>query len=322
MAVHNIEIGGRIFEVVCREGEEDFLNAAAQRLDEEARVVADAQGNIGGSRMLLMSGLMLADRMLSVEALYSKLKEETEQRELLLEREASAEPIFPSVIQEPSDEAKALRADIAKKDTEIADLKDLMVQLSADLSKTAEEDRGLRAQMDELQAKLRSASTPEPAEPAADPSLVTKLEDELDHRRLQVGDLMARLSTMQSNMEEAEAKSQELKKTVPEPDPYLEATIEAEKDETGAELQAAKEELDGVQAELLDLKQDRDSRSKAESQARDQLEAEISQKSNEIKELQEEIESASEMGERLFAAEKTIERMIAMAEVTAEDLSK
>jgi len=62
-----IKIGGRDFEVVCKDGEEPFLQSAAIMLDSEAHALAGAMGRIPESRMLLMSGLMLADKTASLE---------------------------------------------------------------------------------------------------------------------------------------------------------------------------------------------------------------------------------------------------------------
>lgn len=62
-----IHIGGRDFEVVCKEGEEPFLQSAAALLDIEAQALTGAMGRIPEARMLLMSGLMLADKTASLE---------------------------------------------------------------------------------------------------------------------------------------------------------------------------------------------------------------------------------------------------------------
>lgn len=62
-----ITIGGRSFEVACQEGEEQYLYAAARMLDNEASVLIDQIGRIPESRMLLMAGLMLADRTVGLE---------------------------------------------------------------------------------------------------------------------------------------------------------------------------------------------------------------------------------------------------------------
>lgn len=62
-----INIGERKFYVTCRAGEEDFLLTAAKLLDAEAQPIQSQLGRLPEARMLLMAGLMLADRMASVE---------------------------------------------------------------------------------------------------------------------------------------------------------------------------------------------------------------------------------------------------------------
>lgn len=62
-----IQIGGRAFEVSCQEGEETYLHTAAKMLDDEAQVLSDQIGRMPESRMLLMAGLLLADKTASVE---------------------------------------------------------------------------------------------------------------------------------------------------------------------------------------------------------------------------------------------------------------
>lgn len=62
-----ISIGGRSFEVACQEGEEHFLRAAAAMLDTEAQTLSTQIGRMPESRMLLMSGLLLADRTAALE---------------------------------------------------------------------------------------------------------------------------------------------------------------------------------------------------------------------------------------------------------------
>jgi len=59
--------GGRSFEVACQEGEEQYLQAAARMLDAEASVLVDQIGRVPEARMLLMAGLMLADKTAGLE---------------------------------------------------------------------------------------------------------------------------------------------------------------------------------------------------------------------------------------------------------------
>lgn len=62
-----ITIGGRNFEVACQEGEEQFLMTAAAMLDVEASSLSMQIGRMPESRMLLMAGLLLADRTAGLE---------------------------------------------------------------------------------------------------------------------------------------------------------------------------------------------------------------------------------------------------------------
>jgi len=62
-----LEIGGRSFELACDPGEEASLKMAAEMLAVEARRLEDAIGRVPESRMLLMAGLMLADRTKGME---------------------------------------------------------------------------------------------------------------------------------------------------------------------------------------------------------------------------------------------------------------
>ena len=63
----DISIGGRKFQVVCNEGEEHFLHSAAAMLDIEAQPLIEQMGRMPESRMLLMAGLMLADKTAAAE---------------------------------------------------------------------------------------------------------------------------------------------------------------------------------------------------------------------------------------------------------------
>lgn len=62
-----IKIGGRKFMVSCQEGEAHFLQSAAKLLDAEATVLTAQIGRIPEPRMLLMAGLMLADKTAGLE---------------------------------------------------------------------------------------------------------------------------------------------------------------------------------------------------------------------------------------------------------------
>lgn len=67
MAQVEIRIGGRSFDVACQDGEEPYLRAAASMLDTEASALSAQIGRMPEARMLLMSGLMLADKTAGLE---------------------------------------------------------------------------------------------------------------------------------------------------------------------------------------------------------------------------------------------------------------
>lgn len=62
-----VTIGGRPFQVSCQPGEEHFLRSAAGMLDAEAAPIIAQMGRLPEVKMLLMAGLMLADKTAAVE---------------------------------------------------------------------------------------------------------------------------------------------------------------------------------------------------------------------------------------------------------------
>ena len=104
-----ITIGERRFFVSCRAGEEHFLNAAAKMLDAEATPILQQMGRLPEARMLLMAGLMLADRTAAVEDEVRSLK--TRLAELEAKPTPEAQRIeVPVVPQEVTDTLADLAA--------------------------------------------------------------------------------------------------------------------------------------------------------------------------------------------------------------------
>lgn len=77
----SIQIGGRSFEVACQDGEEHYLRTAAALLDAEAETLASQIGRLPEARMLLMAGLMLADRTAALEDQLREAREQLAARE-------------------------------------------------------------------------------------------------------------------------------------------------------------------------------------------------------------------------------------------------
>ena len=71
----DVQIGGRTFQVSCQVGEEHFLHSAAKMLDDEASVLAAQIGRIPEPRMLLMAGLMLADKTAGLQDKVAELED-------------------------------------------------------------------------------------------------------------------------------------------------------------------------------------------------------------------------------------------------------
>lgn len=96
-----ILIGGRAFEVACQEGEEHYLQAAAAMLNVEADSLVSQTGRIPETRMLLMSGLMLADRTAGVEDRLKIMEDEAEGYRAEIDRLKSALRRAETMASEP-----------------------------------------------------------------------------------------------------------------------------------------------------------------------------------------------------------------------------
>ena len=122
-----VSIGGREFDVACQEGEEHYLHTAAKLLDDEARVLAEQAGRMPEARMLLMAGLMLADKTASVEDRAAEVQAQLDEREAELsalkasraEPEKVEVPVVPQAVTDTLAElaarAEALAASVEEK---------------------------------------------------------------------------------------------------------------------------------------------------------------------------------------------------------------
>ncbi|MEO0744622.1 MAG: cell division protein ZapA [Pseudomonadota bacterium] len=123
-----ITIGGRQFAVACQDGEEHYLHTAAKMLDDEAQVLADQVGRLPEARMLLMAGLMLADKTASVEDRVTSVEAKLAERDAELEGlrnmgapepERIEVPVVPESVTETLAElaarAEAVAAEIEEK---------------------------------------------------------------------------------------------------------------------------------------------------------------------------------------------------------------
>lgn len=117
-----ISIGGRNFTVSCQPGEEHFLRGAAAMLDIEAQPLVAQMGRLPESRMLLMAGLMLADKAAAVEDENRQLKLKLAEFEArpVPEREKVEVPVVPAAVRETLAEIAARAEAMAARIEEMA----------------------------------------------------------------------------------------------------------------------------------------------------------------------------------------------------------
>ena len=118
-----INIGSRPFQVACQEGEEHFLQSAAALLDHEASTLMDQIGRLPEARMLLMAGLMLADKAAGTDDQLKALEDKVAQQEAWIEEFQSKpqpEPTRVEVAVVP-DEVTQTLAELAARAEALAD---------------------------------------------------------------------------------------------------------------------------------------------------------------------------------------------------------
>ena len=70
-----ISIGGRTFSVACDNEEQEKVKEAAALISEEADSIQNQLGRLPEAKMLLLSALMIADRLVEVESASKVLEE-------------------------------------------------------------------------------------------------------------------------------------------------------------------------------------------------------------------------------------------------------
>ena len=60
----DLTIAGRVYQVACREGEEDNLKRAAQLVDGKSREALAGLGTLSEARQFLFASLLLADQLI------------------------------------------------------------------------------------------------------------------------------------------------------------------------------------------------------------------------------------------------------------------
>ena len=64
MAMVDLSIAGRTYQVACREGEEEALRSAARLVDAKSREALAGLGSLSEARQFLFASLLLADQLI------------------------------------------------------------------------------------------------------------------------------------------------------------------------------------------------------------------------------------------------------------------
>ncbi len=111
-----VQVNGRPYTMQCPEGEEDHLRELAALLDSEVARVKQSVGNVGDIRLLVMSGLMVADRLSEairrIEALEEQVAGLRESRNLAVAETQALEEHFTQSLDAASDRLELLAREL------------------------------------------------------------------------------------------------------------------------------------------------------------------------------------------------------------------
>ncbi len=187
-----IQIGGRDFEVVCKSGEEDFLQSAAAMLDVEATALNTAMGRIPESRMLLMSGLMLADKTASLEDQLAASARENEGGQIAHEVSAEMDKLKADLAA-ANDKVDAAEKALIEKTARFED----QLAVASRENEEAQRANEVSADVDKLKADLIAAN-----------EKITTAEKTLAERTAEVEAKSAEVTTKTTEAEDAGANLQ------------------------------------------------------------------------------------------------------------------
>ncbi len=74
-----ISINGRNYEIACEEGQEERLTRLGAYVDERTTELIDSVGNVGDVRLMVMTSLLVADKLFDAFAEVEKLRAEMAQ---------------------------------------------------------------------------------------------------------------------------------------------------------------------------------------------------------------------------------------------------
>lgn len=86
-----VVINGRNYPVVCEDGQEEHVTRLAAYLDKRASELAATVGPVGEGRLLIMTGLLVADELSDAYDEVERLQQEAKRGEAALKARAARE---------------------------------------------------------------------------------------------------------------------------------------------------------------------------------------------------------------------------------------
>jgi cell division protein ZapA len=105
MAQVEIEVGGRRYELACRDGEEERLRLLGRLVDAKAADVARAIGKASETRELLLTALLLADELDEARGAAARGRIEEAQRVAAMDRCAEKLETLAARLEKPATSA-------------------------------------------------------------------------------------------------------------------------------------------------------------------------------------------------------------------------
>lgn len=96
-----VSIGGRDYEVFCQEGEQPFLHNAAALFDAEVQTLVEQMGRVPEARMLVMAGLVLADKTAGLDERLRAAEARAMECETELARARDSAEVEPERVEVP-----------------------------------------------------------------------------------------------------------------------------------------------------------------------------------------------------------------------------
>ena len=105
MSQVNVTINGRAYEITCDDGHEQHLSDLANFVDRRVGELVSAMGQIGDSRLLVLTSLMIADELNNATASLQRYERGSERAERAAQ---AAENTIADVIDGISERVEAL----------------------------------------------------------------------------------------------------------------------------------------------------------------------------------------------------------------------